>query len=633
VASPDGALLVVPGEQRTGLWDVADRYRPRRLPDVLPGGEVAAFGPDRTMLFKTRNGTYEVWDLRDPRRPRQLASVASDPARPYEFLRSAVALSRDGRTAATVDNNGAARLWDLADPTHPRMRAWLLPAVSHLGDADALLGAAAFSPRGDRLAVANAAHTVSLWDLTEDRPRRLAVLPGDTAAFTPDGRSLAVAGQRGSVRLWDVAPAGAPHPIAGFASQSDVLSLAFSNGTSLLSVGDINGSVSLWNVADLRHPVLLTDLAGRLEGGWSAAFGPHGDTLFAADHGSVRIWDLAPLLVSHPDAVTAVRLDHRGDLLATAGRDHTVRLWHVDSGRSRQLAALDVPNAVGSIAISSDDHTLMVVGNGPTQVWDITTPTHPVHAANLPETLTNESIAASPTDATVAISEQRGVTEVYDLADPYHPAVTDQLGSYAVYALAFHPNGSMLAVGHTSFTELWDLQGPVTSRTLATRPTELGSVAAFAPDGNTVALFLNGTREVQLLDIRDPRTPALLTTFHPQALVRGGSRAVGPPPVYSADGHLLAVLDGDRTVRLWDVSQPRRPVRVTAFEFDHDIRALAMSPDGRQLFTAAEENVVQHRYLDAGDVAKRICTVAYPRISEAAWREHFQHLPYQPPCP
>ncbi len=55
--SPDGTLLVVPGFQRTGLWDVSNQYRPRRLPDVLPSGEVAAFGPDRTLLFKTGRRT------------------------------------------------------------------------------------------------------------------------------------------------------------------------------------------------------------------------------------------------------------------------------------------------------------------------------------------------------------------------------------------------------------------------------------------------------------------------------------------------------------------------------------------------------------------------------------------------
>ena len=630
VLSPDGALLVVPGYPRTGLWDVSDHYRPQRLPDVLPSAEVAAFGPDRTLLIRTQKGTYDLWDLREPRRPRLLTSLGSE-ASLAAPIRSAVAYSRDGRATATIDNDGTARLWDITNQTRPRLRAQLMSRVDGRGDAEAALGFVAFSPHGEWLAVANSTHTVHLWDLTEGRARRLAVLPGDTAAFTSDGRTLAVAGRHGSVQLWDLAASRAPQRLATFANRGDVLSLAFSAGTGLLAVGDLSGSVSLWNVGDLRRPVPLTDLVGQLPGGWSTAFGPRGDTLFAADHGSVWIWDLGTVLVSHPDAVTTVRLNHRGDLLATGGRDHTVRLWRVDGERSRQLATIDVPYTPGSLSISPDDRTLLLDGRGPTQVWDIATPDRPVRAAILPETWNNGALAFSPTDATVAISEGEGFRiRVYDLADPYHPKVVDDLALFAVSALAFHPNGKTMAAARNSFTELWDLGAPVVSRRLAVRPTPDGSVATFGPDGRTVTLFLNGTREIQLLGISDPRNPDVLATFHPRVHV-DRRLADGPPAIYSADSRSLAVLDSDRTVRLWDISDPREPASVTAFDFGHRVAALSMSADGRQLF-AATENVVQRRYLDVEDVAKRICAIAYPRISEADWRRHFPNLPYQPPC-
>jgi len=126
--------------------------------------------------------------------------------------------------------------------------------------------------------------------------------------------------------------------------------------------------------------------------------------------------------------------------------------------------------------------------------------------------------------------------------------------------------------------------------------------------------------------------PEVLATFRPRGPASGGLRAPGPPPVYSTDGHRLAVLDGDRTVRLWDISDPRKPASVTAFKFGNHVEALSMSPDGRRLFAAAGENLMQTRYLDVEDVAKRICTIAYPRVSAAQWREHFPNLPYEPPC-
>ncbi|HEV7652329.1 MAG TPA: hypothetical protein VGP26_29600 [Actinophytocola sp.] len=630
--SPDGALLVVPGRQRTGLWDVSDRHRPKRLPNVLPSAEVAAFGPDRTLLFKTTFARYETWDLRDPRRPRRLASVGTDDnPRPDVYLRSAVALSRDGRTAATVDNGGMARLWDLTDLARPRMRAQLLPALKARDDSESIdAGLAAFSPRGEWLAVANSAHTVDLWAVTAGHPRKLAVLPGDTAAFTPDGRTLAVAARRGSVQLWDLA-SQSPRRLATFASEGDGVSLAF-NGSGLLAVGDLSGSVSLWNVADRARPAALTD-AGQLDGGWSMTFGPGGGTLFAADHGVVRIWDLGPLLVSHPDAVTQLRLNHRGDLLATGGRDHTVRLWRVDGDTPRPLATFTVPYTPTSLTFSPDDRTLLLDGTGPTQLWDIRTPGRPRHAANLPETAYDRTVAFNPADTTVILSEAAAYrTNVYDLADPYHPRFVDQLAAFSVTAIAIHPRGTPIAVARMSSTELWDPGGRATSRTLAIMSTPRSSVLAFGPDGRTVAVFRYENREVQLLGVRDPRKPEVLATFRPRVPVTNSDQAVGTPPVYTADGRLLAVLDGDRTVRLWDIADPRKPAAVTAFDFDRQVGSLSISPDGHRLFAATEDNVVQLRYLDVDDVAKRICAIAYPRISAAGWRAHFGDLPYRPPC-
>jgi WD40 repeat protein/energy-coupling factor transporter ATP-binding protein EcfA2 len=627
--SLDGNLLALPELQGTALWDISDRYRPRRLPEALASGELAAFGPDRALLLKTRQRKYEIWDLHDPRRPRQLATLGVDKSSEDSFGPSAAGYSADGRAAATIDYDGTARLWDLTDLARPRVRAVLMPAIdAAAGDGEAHV---VLSPRGDRLVVANSPDSMQLWDITEDRPRRLAVLSGDDAAFTPDGRTLAVDDGRESVQLWDVPRAGAPHRLAAFTNRADVHSLAFSRGTGLLAVGDVKGSVSLWNVADIRHPVPLTDLSGQLDGVWTATFGPRGDTLVTTDHTSVRIWDLGSVLVSHPDAVTAVRLNHRGDLLATGGADKTVRLWHVDDDRSRHLATLGLPYQPRSLTISPDDRVLLVDGSGPTEIWDIAEPTRPVRAATLPETYIADSIAFNPKDSTVVITHLNRTTNIYDLADPYHPELVDDLAPYRVETVAFHPDGDLLGVGNGGYYEIWDPTAHVTSRKLAMRQVLVGA-GTFGPDGRTLSLFHADTRETELLDIADPRKPALLSTFRPSTPVSGGYRWGAPPPAYFADGHRLAVLDGVTTVRLWDITDPRKPASVTAFTFGHRIGAMAVSPDGRQLFAATAENVVQRRYLDVEDVAKRICTIANPRISAAQWREHFQSLPYQPPC-
>ena len=66
--------------------------------------------------------------------------------------------------------------------------------------------------------------------------------------------------------------------------------------------------------------------------------------------------------------------------------------------------------------------------------------------------------------------------------------------------------------------------------------------------------------------------------------------------------------------------------------FDSQVEALALTPDGRQVFAAAGGNVVQHRYVDVEDAAHRICAIAYPRITPAQWQKYLPDLPYQRPC-
>jgi WD40 repeat protein len=159
-------------------------------------------------------------------------------------------------------------------------------------------------------------------------------------------------------------------------------------------------------------------------------------------------------------------------------------------------------------------------------------------------------------------------------------------------------------------------------------------MGTFGPKGHLLAVSDAETREVQLWGIDDPRDPEVLATFRPSAPVSGRLlwAWTGTTPVFSADGHRIAVPDGERGARIWDIDDPRHPESVTSFSFGHSVDMLAMSPDGRVLYAAAGDNVVQRRYLDPEDVAKRICAIAYPRITEDEWRDHFGDLPYEPPC-
>ncbi|MFK4065137.1 AAA family ATPase [Streptomyces sp. NPDC029674] len=113
-------------------------------------------------------------------------------------------------------------------------------------------------------------------------------------------------------------------------------------------------------------------------------------------------------------------------------------------------------------------------------------------------------------------------------------------------------------------------------------------LTSFSPNGRVLATA-SYDRTVRLWDVSDP------TNAEPLGKPLTGHKSWVSTAVFSPDGKTLASASDDGTIRLWDVRDPRRPRPLGSPVTGRGgtIYLLAFSPDGRTLASANEDHAVR----------------------------------------
>ncbi|NLX98278.1 MAG: hypothetical protein GXY83_19140 [Rhodopirellula sp.] len=554
----------------------------------------AAFTPDGKRLFVSTDDGIFVWDIAAQRK-------TADWLKPSEG-RQNIVISPDGQCLVTGGDDRIAA-WDLATA---RQFTELRERFSSGGNLLKL----AFAPRGQTVAAGNEDGSLFLWDVTPEKPAR-PIAPdarlGESRlrvkdlAFFPDGRTLLVAGEQ-RVSFWDMEPGRfrdyqvrCPYHIGGIALSPDGKTLVAAPGETLLA-----GGIDFWDPSTGK----LTRRFQRYVDYRAAAFSPDGRWLATSDQGDVDLWDLSTgvkrvVLTSDRQTASYVhRLLFSSDSgnVCAVGSD-SVRLWilpqlpEVPSPETSHRSFVAARAAIRGLVFDADGTTLLIASSdGKCGCWKAAT--GELLEAAFPDLGEPAGIAISPNAAEVATWGRRGGRAVVQVWDRKAGALRFSLPRPAneVLSAAFRPDGQQLAFStDEGEIALLDMVTGKPAVTLQSQGSEIWAVA-FSPNGELLA-SAGG---------RLGRSEGSLSLWDLKRSVRVGDLAGHAGPVFctafSQSGEYLFSAGAEGLIRVWDVA--RRDLRVDLERHRRAVFALAVRSDGLQLASAGADHVIRLWALD-----------------------------------
>ncbi|AFZ22217.1 WD40 domain-containing protein [Allocoleopsis franciscana] len=375
-----------------------------------------------------------------------------------------------------------------------------------------------------------------------------------SVSFSPNGEYIATASYDGTARLWDLSG----NQIAELKEhQGKVTSVSFSPNGEYIATASYDGTARLWD----------------LSGNQIAQF--RVDTLWLWEPQSQKDNDRIDVVSFNlnfkGDRINSVSFNLKGDCLAAALDDGTVRQWNLSGNQLAQFQTHQ--GMVRSVCFSPNGNYIATASYDSTaKLWDL-------YGNQLVELKGHQgevtSVSFSPTGEYIATASYDGTARLWDLLG--NQIVQFQGHQGMVRSVSFSPNGEYIATASADRTaRLWDLSGNQLAE-LKGHQGEVTSVS-FSPTGEYIATAsYDGTVRLwnlsgnQIVPFRGHQGWVLSVSFSPT-------------------GEYIATASYDDTARLWDLSGNQLAQFIG---HQNRVNSVSFSPTEEYVVTASDDRTAR----------------------------------------